>query len=181
MRLISAGVAAALLSAMAAFPAQARLWKPQGEALAQDYTVITDVRKSHDIITIFWLASPLTPDSPAAKLILDRYVIIGVAHVKQDSVTGRMESTALDAVEAVDGAGTALTLLEGDKIPPTVAAVITGVGGMMRQSMGVMGTGMRFFAFEAGSIQACNKGKLSISYVGETYTYDTPIPGCPAP
>jgi hypothetical protein len=181
MRLMSTSIFAALLSVAAIMPVQGRIWKPEGEALAQDYAVITDVRKSHDVVTVFWLASPLAASSPAAKLILDRYVIIGVAHVKQDIVTGSMESTALDAVAATDGSGQALTLLEGDKIPPNVAAVITGIGGVMRQSMGVMGIGMRFFAFDAGSVQACNKGKLSISYVGETYTYDTPIPGCPAP
>jgi hypothetical protein len=172
---------AALLALMVAPPAQARLWKPQGETLAQDYAVITDVRKSHDIITVYWLAPPLARSSPAAQLILARYVIIGVAHVKQDSVTGKAESLQLDAVEALDGDGKPLVMLEGDKVPPTVAAVISGIGGVARQSMGVTGTGMRFFAFDAGKVQACGKGRLVVSYVGETYTYDTPIPGCAAP
>lgn len=162
-------------------PAQARLWKPEHEALAQDYSVITDVRKSHDIITVFWLAPPLAPGSPAAQLILERYVIIGVAHVKQDMITGKMESTNLDAVEATDNDGKPLAVLEGDKVPPTVAAVITGIGGVARQSMGVTGAGMRFFAFEASNIRACGKGRLSVNYVGETYIYDTPIPGCGGP
>ncbi|HXS06497.1 MAG TPA: hypothetical protein VN723_06895 [Rhizomicrobium sp.] len=170
---------AALMALMA--PAQARLWKPERETLAQDYAVITDIRKSHDVISVFWLAPPLAPSSPAAQLILERYVIVGVSHVKQDTVTGKTESTNLDAVEAHDNDGKPLTLLEGDKVPPTVAAVITGIGGMARQAMGVTGTGMRFFAFEAGNIRACGKGRLSVVYVGETYTYDTPIPGCGAP
>src|SRR5215469_5797458 len=118
------------ICAVAAFmalltPAEARLWKPEREALAQDYAIITDVRKSHDIITVFWLAPPLA-SSPAFQLILERYVIVGVSHVKQDTVTGKTESTNLDAVEARDGDGKVLTVLEGDKVPPTVAAVITG-------------------------------------------------------
>ena len=162
-------------------PAQARLWKPEREALAQDYAIITDVRKSHDIITVFWLAPPLAPGSPAAQLILERYVILGVSHVKQDTVTGKAESTNLDAVEARGSDGKPLALLEGDKIPPTVAAVIGGIGGTARQAMGVTGTGMRFFAFDAGNVRACGKGRLSIAYVGETYIYDTPIPGCGGP
>ena len=183
MARISTRVAALIVPAMtlAMAPAQARLWKPQGEALAQEYAVITDVRKSHDIITVFWLAPPLAPNSPAAQLILARYVIVGVAHVKQDSVTGKAESTGLDTVQALDGDGKPLTLLEGDKVPPTVAAVISGIGGVARQCMGVTGMGMRFFAFDAGNVQACGKGRLSVAYVGETYTYDTPIPGCGGP
>lgn len=173
--------AAAALTVAAAMPAQARLWKPEREALAQDYAIITDIRKSHDVITVFWLAPPLAPGSPGAQLILERYVILGVSHVKQDSVTGKTETTNLDAVEAHDGAGKPLVLVEGDKIPPTVAAVITGIGGTARQAMGITGSGMRFFAFEAGNVQACGKGRLTVSYVGEAYIYDTPIPGCGGP
>ena len=172
--------ALAVLTAFAT-PAHARLWKPEREALAQDYAVITDIRKSHDVITIFWLAPPLAPGSSAAQIILERYVSVGVSHVKQDTVTGKTESTNLDAVEARDNDGKPLTLLEGDKVPPTVAAVISGIGGTARQAMGVTGTGMRFFAFDAGNVRACGKGRLSIAYVGETYIYDTPIPGCGGP
>src|SRR6185312_10007693 len=144
-------------------PAQARLWKPERESLAQDYAIITDVRKTHDVITVFWLAPPLAAGSPAAQLILERYVIVGVSHVKQDTVTGKTESTNLDAVEARGSDGKPLTLLEGDKIPPTVAAVISGIGGTARQAMGVTGAGMRFFAFEGGNVRACGKGRLSIA------------------
>jgi len=162
-------------------PAQARLWKPEREALAQDYAIITDIRESHDVITVFWLAPPLAARSPAAQLILERYMIVGVSHVKQDTVTGKTESTNLDAVEARGSDGKVLAVLEGDKIPPTVAAVISGIGGTARQAMGVTGTGMRFFAFDAGNVRACGKGRLSIAYVGETYIYDTPIPGCGGP
>lgn len=177
MRWICAVAALATL----ATPAQARLWKPERGDLAHDYAYITDVRKSHDVITVFWLASPLATGSPATQLILERYVIVGVSHVKQDAVTGKVESTNMDGVEAHDGDGKLLTLLEGDKLPPIVAAMIAGTSGTARQSMGVTGTGMRFFAFEAGNVQACSKGRLSVSYVGETYTYDTPIPGCAGP
>lgn len=162
-------------------PAQARLWKPERETLAQNYAIITDIRKSHDVITVFWLAPPLAPGSPAAQIILERYVIVGVSHVKQDMVTGKTESTNLDAVEAHDNDGKPLALLEGDKVPPAVAGVIGAIGGTARQAMGVVGTGMRFFTFDAGNVRACGKGRLSVAYVGETYTYDTPIPGCTGP
>ena len=171
------------LAALLAFatPVQARLWKPERGDLAHDYAYITDLRKSHDIITVFWLAPPLAAGSPATQLVLERYVIVGVSHVKQDTVTGKVESTNLDAVEARDKDGKPLTLLEGDKLPPIVAALIAGTGGTARQAMGATGTGMRFFAFDAGDVRACGKGRLSVAFAGETYIYDTPIPGCGGP
>ena len=166
---------------MMAMPAQARLWKPDRETLAREYAWITDIRKSNDVITVYWLAPPLARSSPTTQLILERYVIVGVSHVKQDAATGKTESTNLDAVEARDNDGKPLPLLEGDKLPPTVAGVITGIGGTARQAMGVTGAGMRFFAFDAGNVRACGKGRLSVLYGGETYIYDTPIPGCGGP
>lgn len=32
--------------------------------------------------------------------------------------------------------------------------------------------------YEAGSVNACRSGKLPVAYEGETYSYDTPLPGC---
>jgi hypothetical protein len=41
-----------------------------------------------------------------------------------------------------------------------------------------MGKGMRMFVFEGGAIDACKKGQLSVPLASETYTWDTPFPGC---
>jgi hypothetical protein len=38
---------------------------------------------------------------------------------------------------------------------------------------------MRFFTYDGSTIHSCMPGKLTVPFGGETYTYDTPIPGCP--
>jgi hypothetical protein len=40
---------------------------------------------------------------------------------------------------------------------------------------------MRWFVFDGSTIHSCQPGKLSVPYGGETYIYDTPIPGCAKP
>jgi hypothetical protein len=37
---------------------------------------------------------------------------------------------------------------------------------------------MEFFTFDAGRAHACAKGAISIPLAGETYTWETPFPGC---
>ena len=43
------------------------------------------------------------------------------------------------------------------------------------QGKGIVAWGV----WEAGSVTACQKGKLVVSYEGEAYSFDTPLPGCP--
>jgi len=37
---------------------------------------------------------------------------------------------------------------------------------------------MKMFVFESGAIDSCKKGQLAVPLAGETYTWDTPFPGC---
>jgi len=53
------------------------------------------------------------------------------------------------------------------------------VQAILQKSIGPMGQGFRWFVFEGGAVHACETGGLSVAYDGETYTYETPIPGCP--
>jgi len=49
---------------------------------------------------------------------------------------------------------------------------------VLPKAFGPMGQGFRWFVFAGGAVHACEAG-LSVAYDGETYTYETPIPGCP--
>lgn len=173
-----AALAALSMAAVAFAPSAARPWKPQPSGLAQDYAQIVDVRPNHDIVLLMWLVPPLVQNSPTTQDLLDKYVIVGVVHGHIDA-GGTMAFDTLDSLTAQDADGKPLTLLQNDKIPPTVSGLITGMGGMMRQNLGALGQGMYFFAFDGGAVHACSKGRLSIPFAGEVYTYDTPIPGCP--
>lgn len=167
---------------VAGAPAQARTWNPKGVGLAQDYSVIVDNRPNQEIVMLMWLSSPLVQNSPTAQALLDKYIILGLVHGKQD-VGGKFDFDPQLGLTAKDSQGTALKALSGDEIPLGVQAAVVAFGGVMKQSFGAMGQGMQFFVFEASdSLRACGtKGRLIVPFAGTDYTYDTPIPGCPAP
>lgn len=163
----------------ASSPAGARPWKTTPQGLAQDYAQILDIRDQGEVVMVVWMSPPMLGAPPQAQQLLDKYIVIGVVHGRMGP-GGSMLFDVIDTLEAKDGNGTALKLLEGDKQPDDISQFVLAMGGTMKQAIGAMGQGMRFFVFENGGVHSCAKGKLAIPYAGEVYTYDTPIPGCPA-
>jgi hypothetical protein len=177
MRLRAAMAALLLLSG----PVTARPWKPKDTVLAQEYSVITDTRPNHDLIEVFWMTWPMgTDQSPMLQQLLDKYVILGVAHGQLDP-GGKMIFSLDESVQAIGLSGTQLKALDETGYPPMVAGMVATLGGFVRQSLGAMGQGTKFYVFDSAGVRACEKGQLSVVYAGETYTYETPIPGCPKP
>ena len=61
-----------------------------------------------------------------------------------------------------------------------LVGVIATSEAALRQS--TQGQGKIYWGiWEAGSISACQKGKLVVNYEGEAYSFDTPLPGCAKP
>jgi hypothetical protein len=112
--------------------------------------------------------------------LLDKYTILGVAHGQLDA-GGKMVFNSEESARATSLDGTQLKNLDPADYPPMVAGAVATLGGFMRQTLGPMGQGMKFLVFEGANVRACEKGGLAVTYVGETYTFDTPIPGCPKP
>ena len=83
----------------------------------------------------------------------------------------------LSTLEARGADRKLLTLIPKDALPPAAASLITYWETQARQSKGQQGT--KFFIFDAGTVRACEKGELSVPLDGETYTWNTPFPGCP--
>lgn len=162
----------------------ARPWKPTPAALAQNYTIILDNRGKHDpsgeleMVLLLWFVPQLSPESPPTQALLDKYVFIGISHA-YIPVGGNMRYEAIDALEARDGDDKPLTLLTGNQLPPAMVGLRATADAFFRQSLGPMGQGVHWFVFDGGAVHACGKGRLSVPFAGETYTYDTPIPGCP--
>jgi hypothetical protein len=179
---IGKGCAAAALAVGLAFgltAADARQWNPTPQALAQDYLQILHMKPGGEVVMVQWFAPPMVAAQPEAAELLDKYVLIAVVHARLGP-GGTMLFDDIPPLKATDGDGTPLKLLTGGDIPKNVAQGVQALNGMLKQSIGAMGQGMKFFVFEPGAVKACGKGKLSIPYAGETYTYDTPIPGCQA-
>jgi len=156
---------------------EARPWKPAMKQLASDYATIIDGRDPRDVRVIFWLAPPIVDPGPGADL-LDKYVIIGVGS-GHFSAEGSVTFDPIYSLRVKDSDAKPLQRLTGEQIPPVVAGAVATMESVFSQSLGAFGKGMHWFVFAGGTVHACGSGGISIPFAGETYTYDTPFPGCP--
>jgi hypothetical protein len=74
--------------------------------------------------------------------------------------------------------GKPLAPVSRDSLPPMNVGVLSAMESVLRQTLGVMGNGMKMFIFDAGDVGSCKRGQLSVLFVNETYTWGTPFPGC---
>ncbi len=163
-----------------ASPAQSRIWSHDPVSLAQDYAIITDNRSKGDLAMIIWLAPPIISDTPAnqaARELLDKYVTIGVVHayVTQEGTTSFDQITV---PEVRDKARALLKLLDPGAIPPAMVGALATLQSIFSRTFGAFGNGIQWFTFDGETVHACRPGGMSVLFAGETYTYDTPVPGC---
>jgi hypothetical protein len=182
-RLFGTALITAVLSVVVVSAASSRNWKATPDAIARDYATINDARPGGELILLMWFVPTMvrTDMSGAANLMatLQKYVVVMAVHGRLDKASGTFSFDDIDTLQARDQAGRPLNLLAGSAMPPAPTAVLAAVESMFRQSLGAMGKGMKMFVFEAGDVDSCKKGGMSIPYAGETYTWDTPFPSCP--
>jgi hypothetical protein len=157
-----------------------RPWKPTPVQLAGDYAAITHTKSNTDFVNIRWWAEPtVMPGTPLASL-LQKYIVISVVHFHINLPGGAMSTEDVDTLEARDSSNSnmVLTPVPRNALPPTAIATLTGFEASFRQSLGRLGEGTKFFIFDAGTVRACEKGGISVPLAGETYTWETPFPGC---
>jgi len=175
-------VASVMLSSFGTAPAISRMWKVSPIAMAQDYATINDNRGHGDVVLLMWfvpqMVAPGSPGADTMVTMLRKYVVVMVGHGHLDTSTGRISFDDIGALQASDQDGRTLTPVARNDLPPVTNGALTTVESIMRQALGTFGSGMKMFAFDAGHIDTCSKGRLSIPLAGETYTWDTPIPGC---
>jgi hypothetical protein len=182
-RLFGTALITAVLSVIAVSAASSRNWKATPDAIARDYATINDARPGGELILLMWFVPTMvrTDMSGAANLMatLQKYVVVMAVHGRLDKASGTFSFDDIDTLQARDQTGRPLNLLAGSAMPPAPTAVLAAVESMFRQSLGAMGKGMKMFVFEAGDVDSCKKGGMSIPFAGETYTWDTPFPSCP--
>lgn len=182
-RLFGTALIAAVISVFAVSTASSRMWKATPDAIARDYATINDTRAGGEVVLLMWFVPTMVrPDmSGAPNLIamLQKYVVIMAVHGHLDKASGSLSFDDIDTLEARDQAGKPLDLLARNVMPPAPTAVLAAIETMFRQSLGAMGKGMKMFVFDAGDVDSCKKGKMSIPFAAETYTWDTPFPSCP--
>jgi hypothetical protein len=173
MPLLSAMLLAIFLS-----PAYSRPWKPTSVQLADDYSTIQDRKSNTDFVMIKWWAQPTAmPGSPLAA-ILEKYVVISIVRFHIILPGGSFSFDDIEPIDALGSNGHPLTPVPENALLPTAIAVLAAVKAAFRQSAGRMGEGTKFFTFDADAVRACEKGKLSVPFAGETYFWETPFPGC---
>ena len=107
----------------------------------------------------------------------DKYVVISVVHFHTGQ-GGAISLDDIDTLEAQNDDDKPLTLVPRTELLPSEVGMLSAIEAALRQSTGRIGNGTRFFIFDADGVRACEKGGLSVPYAGETYTWDTPFPGC---
>jgi len=170
-------VVSLLLAVVLATPAAARLWNPTPQQLIADYITITHIKGTEERVLLGWLASPVVA-APTLKPLLDKYVVISIMHTRQAG--GQVTWEQVQGVQVGDGDGHPLKQVATDTIPPALVGLMAASDATMKQ--GTQGQGKIYWSvWDAGSVAACQKGKLVVTYDGEAYSWDTPLPGCPKP
>jgi hypothetical protein len=161
-------------------PASARQWNPDSRGSALDYTQILHAKTGGEVVVVWWVvpeAFPSDSNTQVLKDVLGRYVVMGVANGRP-TPNGAMGFSPILDLKITDQSGRQLSALPANVTPPELLQAMGAVQGIARQSLGAIGQGMRFFTFDGSTIHSCAPGKLSVPFGGETYTFDTPIPGC---
>ena len=91
---------------------------------------------------------------------------------------GAISLDDIDTLEAQNDDDKPLTLVPRTELLPSEVGMLSAIEAALRQSTGRIGNGTRLFIFNADGVRACEKGRLSVPYAGETYTWDTSFPGC---
>jgi len=171
----------AAFACLALSPGWARQWNPDARGAALDYTQIVHAKGPGEVVVVWWVTPQAFPPGvadPVIQDVLSRYVVLGIAHGRTGT-TGQMSFDPAGDLRIADSTARPLAPLPPNATPPEVAQTIAGLQAIGRQSLGPIGQGIRWFVFDGSTIHACSPGKMSVPLDGETYTYDTPIPGCP--
>jgi hypothetical protein len=161
--------------------ASSRPWKPTPAQVAGDYASITHIRGNGDFVNIGWWASPTArPGTPLVD-ILEKYILISVGHARRNfsQPASGISFDDIKTLEVLDESGRALTPVPRDALPPASITLLANFEARYRAGLGPRGNGIRFFRFDAGAVRACEKGGIYVPFDGETYTWETPFPGCP--
>lgn len=164
-------------------PASARQWNPDARGAALDYTQILHSKGNGQVVVVWWVVPETfagAPGSQALENVVSRYVVVGIADGRA-APGAPMTFANITELKIADQTSRTLSPIAPNAAPPEVAQAISAMQALARQNLGPIGQGMRWFVFDGSTIHSCQPGKMSVPYGGETYSFDTPIPGCPKP
>jgi hypothetical protein len=161
--------------------ADARQWNPDVHASALDYSQIFHARPTGEILLLWWVVPEIfTPNANNQSLlnVLSRYVVIGAAEGRPGP-NGALAFENIPALQITDQNGRMFSAIPDGSLPADVSQAVQSLQAISRQSqLGPIAQGMRWFVYQSDSARSCAPGRLGVPFAGETYTFDTPIPGC---
>ena len=164
-----------------ASPGEARQWSRTPAALAQDYAVIADNRGAGDVVMLMWLSAATLPDTPTTKIardLIDKYVVLGIVHGHtQKDGAATFDKIAPPAVSDADKKP--LVELDESALAPAMVGMLAMLKAGSGSLLGNLGRGVQWFVYDSGTVRSCARGGLLVAVESETYTYETPFPGCP--
>jgi hypothetical protein len=167
-----------IFSSVAFSPALCRQWKPTPVQLAGEYAAINHNITDTEFVNIRWWAEPTVRPGTPVSASFQKYILISVVRAHTNFPGGTITTEDVDTLEVRDSNDMPLTPVPRDALPPTAIATIVGLEAATRQAIGRLGQGTKFVIFDAGTVHACEKGLISVPLSGETYTWETPFPGC---
>ena len=182
-RLLRSAAFSAIAVLALSTPASARQWSPDARSAAGDYTFILHPKGPGQVVAVWWAVPEALIGAPNGQTMQDplsRYVMVGISEGR-GTPGAPMSFTPIQDLKIADASGRQLSPLAANATPPEVAQTIASLQMIARQNFGPIGQGMRWFVFDGSTIHSCQPGKMSVPYGGETYTYETPIPGCAKP
>jgi len=161
--------------------ASARFWKASPSQIASDYAVINHNRGNGDFVTIIWFASPMATSGSQIATVFEKCVVVGAVH-SHTNFNQPATGIALDDIKTLevrDESGNLLSPVSENELSVASLGALAAYEAGYRRGFGPRGNGIKFFLFDTGTVRACEKGGISIPFDGETYTWETPFPGCP--
>lgn len=181
MKPVRLALAALSIALLLGGSATARQWSPDVHASALDYSQIVHVRPTGEVVLVWWVVPEIfMPNANNQMLlnVLSRYVVIGAADGRPGP-NGQLAFQNVPPLQIMDQMSRNYAPMPDNALPPDVAQAVATLQSLARQSpLGPIAQGMRWFVYQADTIHSCMPGRLSVPLAGETYTYDTPIPGC---
>ena len=161
--------------------ADARKWRVRPHDLAADYSQIIDQRGGGEVVVVYWIApetiDPGMRQAETLKAMLKEHIVVAVAHGTAGQ-GGRLNFETPQGVTIEDENKKQREPLAKENWPPLVSAYTAVMQKFLSQTTGQLGSGLHWFVFNGEGIESCGKGRFWITYAGERYNYDTPIPGC---
>jgi len=161
--------------------ADARQWEPAPQMAALDYSQISHIKPNGQVAFLWWIVPEIfmsNPNNQSLLNVLSHYVVLGVVQGRPNP-NGGLAFDPVPTLQITDQASHSYSPLPENMLPADVNQALTAVQNLSRQTpVAPLTQGMHWFVYQADTIHSCTAGRMSVALAGETYSFETPIPGC---